>query len=348
MPTTDQPLQTLAADGAEIEYTDRGGDGDAVLLVHAGVFADWFVPLAAEPALAGFRVIRVRRAGYTSGPVPAGPVSMADHAAHCGALLDALGVGRAHVVGHSSASVIALQLALDRPDLVRSLVLSEPPLIDALANPADLDLLHTAVGPAIGAAVAAAADGDVASAFESFMGAICGPDYRSGLTSTLGVNGLARAERESQFFFTDEILAVAQWHFDGTVAAAVAAPALLVQGGASPPPVHRLVARVAALLPTAEVATIDGDDHLLPLRSTPALARLIADFASGVGVRSAPEPPGAVEPATQRRRSKRRSPRRASTSSGPKSVGSNPPPSHSVYSSCSGLPESAIAIRKCW
>jgi len=37
-----------------------------------------------------------------------------------------LGVGRAHVVGHSTGANIALQLALDRPEVVQTLALLEP------------------------------------------------------------------------------------------------------------------------------------------------------------------------------------------------------------------------------
>jgi pimeloyl-ACP methyl ester carboxylesterase len=273
-------IRTLAVDGAQIAYSDSGGPGDVVLLVHAGVFADWFAPLTAEPALAGFRLVRMVRAGYTAGRPPTRHLTVADHAGHCAALLDALDVPRAHVVAHSSGSVIALQLAVDRPDLVAGLVLGEPPLIDSLAAPEDVDVLHAAVGPAVGAAMAAAAAGDLPAAFARFMTAVCGPEHRAVLTAALGAEGLARAERDSGFFFADEARAAAEWTFDDATAAGVRCPALVVQGGDSPPVVHRLVARLATRLPAAEVATVPGDDHLLPLRSPTALGRLVARFAN--------------------------------------------------------------------
>jgi pimeloyl-ACP methyl ester carboxylesterase len=172
-----------------------------------------------------------------------------------------------------------MQLGLDRPDLVTSLVLSEPPLIDPLVDPQDLDFLHAAVGEMLGAAMAAANGGDVASGFDSFMSVICGPDYREVLRAELGSDGLARAEQESRFFFADELPAILEWRFDAQAAAGLRAPVLLVQGGTSAPQVHRLVGHVAAMLPNAEIATIDGDNHLLPLRSPDALGRLIATFS---------------------------------------------------------------------
>ena len=279
MSTSERAMQKLVVDGATIEYADSGGAGEVILLVPAGVFGAGFVPLAASPELEGSRVIRLVRAGYTSGPAPTAHLTLADHAAHAAALLDHLGIQTAHIVGHSSGSAIVMQLGLDRPDLVTSLVLSEPPLIDPLADPADLEFLHTVVGPMIGSAVAAADGGDVAAAFDTFMSVICGPDYRSVLHDALGPEGLAQAEQESRFFFADEIPAIMRWRFDEHTATGLRAPVLLVQGGASAPPVHRLVANVAAMLPHAEIATIDGEDHLLPLRSPTALGHVIAAFS---------------------------------------------------------------------
>jgi pimeloyl-ACP methyl ester carboxylesterase len=53
-------------------------------------------------------------------------------------------------------------------------------------------------------------------------------------------------------------------------------PLLLVQGGASPGAMHRPVARFAASVPQARVATIDGTHHLLPLTHPDEFAGLVA------------------------------------------------------------------------
>jgi pimeloyl-ACP methyl ester carboxylesterase/catechol 2,3-dioxygenase-like lactoylglutathione lyase family enzyme len=277
----DQLLRSLAVPGGSVAYTDTGdarspaGDG-LVLLVHAGVFADWFTPLVVEPALTDLRLVRMVRAGYTEGAAPDRPLGIADHAQHCAALLDELGGRPATVVGHSSSSAIALQLALDRPDLVRGLVLSEPPLVDQLIDPVDREPLQAGFRPVLGAAAAAAGCGDHAAAYDAFMGLVCGPEHREAVATAIGTAGLERAVRESEYFFRDEMAGVADWAFDAADAARVRPPVLLVCGGVSPPPTHRLVARLAEQLPDARVATIDGDNHLLPLRSPAALAELVA------------------------------------------------------------------------
>ena len=277
---TEATMQPFAVDGTTVEYTDSGGDGPPVLLIHAGGFGAWFAPLAADPAMRELRVVRMLRAGYTAGPAPTGHLTVADHARHCAALLEALDAAPAHVVAHSSGSPIALQLAHDRPDLVRSLVLGEPPLIEPLVDPDDRGFVRTVIGPAVGAAMGAASAGDVPTAFRTFMDAVCGPDHPAVMSVALGPDALDRALRDAPYFFADEGRAMQEWTFDDDVRARVTAPTLLVQGGASPPVTHRLVAHLAATLPHAEVATIEGDNHLLPLRSPHALARLVADFAT--------------------------------------------------------------------
>jgi pimeloyl-ACP methyl ester carboxylesterase len=259
-------MHRTTIDGATTTWTDTGA-GEPTLLIHAGVFGAWFEPLATR--LPG-RTIRLLRAGYTDDPPPTRPIEIAEHAAHAATLLDTLDTGPVTVVGHSSSSLIALQLAHDRPDLVGRLVLGEPPLIDPLLDPADVPAIGAALGPAIGAAMAATAAGDTSAAFTAFMSVVCGPHHRAVLTDVLGPDGLARAERESAFFFANEVPATARWTpIDPTT---IEAPTLLVQGGASPAATHRLVARLAARLPRAEVATIEGADHLLPLTHPGELA----------------------------------------------------------------------------
>jgi pimeloyl-ACP methyl ester carboxylesterase len=262
-------MEEMTIDGATIAWSDTGA-GDPTLLIHAGVFGAWFQPVT--PHVEG-RVIRVLRAGYADGPPPTALIPMAEHAAHAAALLDALGTGPATVVGHSSSTLIVLELAKARPDLVRRMVLSEPPLIEPLLDPADVADVNTKVGAAIGAAMAATARGDRAAAYDAFMGAVCGPAHRAVVADVLGADGLARAERESAFFFTNEVPATAAW--TPVDPARITTPTLLVAGSESPQATHRLVARLADRLPCAEVATIPGANHLLPLTHPRAVAELV-------------------------------------------------------------------------
>src|SRR5262249_61792792 len=86
------------------------------------------VPLLAERTLADhYRLIHYHKRGWAgSSRTPPGSVSVADHARDAAALLDHLGIRRAHIGGHSSGGVVALQLALGSPERVHSLILFEP------------------------------------------------------------------------------------------------------------------------------------------------------------------------------------------------------------------------------
>ena len=142
-----KPMQRARVDGAELEF-EVTGTGEPVLLIHGGWIAEAYAPLCAEPALnSRYRLVRYHRRGYAgSSPVRA-PFSLGQQAADCRALLEHLRIERAHVVGHSSGGNIALQLALDAPEVVHSLVLLEPGLLDVPSGA----LLAEAFGPAAGA-----------------------------------------------------------------------------------------------------------------------------------------------------------------------------------------------------
>jgi pimeloyl-ACP methyl ester carboxylesterase len=256
-----------------MRYTDSGGPGEPLVLIHAAGFADWFVPFEREPAVAGFRRIRVTRTGY-SDPAPAEPMSVADHAAECADLLHRLGINQARVLAHSSGCVVALQLALDYPDLVGELVLSEPPLIDPLLPPEDRAPVAAAIGPALGAAMGAAAQGDLRTAFDTFLAAVCGPQFRSVIASALGRAGLERAERDCGACFTSEIPSLVGWHFDEQLARRIEQPVQLIAGGDSPDFTHRLIDHLAVMLPNARTTVIPGHNHLLPLTGPALLADL--------------------------------------------------------------------------
>jgi pimeloyl-ACP methyl ester carboxylesterase len=263
-------MEQMTVDGATIAWSDSG-EGEPTLLVHAGIFGAWFAPVA--PHLPG-RVIRMLRAGYADGPPPTALVTVAEHAAHAAALLDALDTGPATVVGHSLGSLVVLELAAARPDLVHRLVLCEPPLLDPLLDPVDSAEVNTRLGQAIGAAMAATAGGDRAGAYDAFMGALCGPGHRELVADALGADGLARAERDSAFFFANELPAIGGW--TPVDFSRVAVSTLLVAGTASPPATHRLVARLAGVLPYADTATIPGANHLLPLTHPREVAELVS------------------------------------------------------------------------
>ena len=123
-----QPWGRAVFEDVTLEYR-LVGSGDAVVFIHGGVFADGLAPLSSAPALvARHRVLTWRRVGYARSGPAAGHADIESQAAQLAQLMQRLDLPRAHVVGHSSGGLIALQFALDHPDRVQSLVLLEPAL----------------------------------------------------------------------------------------------------------------------------------------------------------------------------------------------------------------------------
>lgn len=279
MTTDPGEMERLQVGDDVIEFADSG-HGNAILLVHGGVFSDWFATVAASPELDGFRVIRVRRAGYVAGSPPSGHLTLNAHAAHCALLLADLGIDSALVCGHSSGALIALELARYRPDAVQSMVLLEPAPGADLVGPTCRAALPDVLGPVM----AAFAKGESANAFDQFLRAVGGPHYQSILDATLGVDGYERALQQSTFFFSDEVSAVQEWAFGPQEAARIGRPTLVVEGGetasvAAIPP--ETVEILAEWMPNAKRTVLSGTTHLMPLESPAAVARLVAEFARG-------------------------------------------------------------------
>jgi pimeloyl-ACP methyl ester carboxylesterase len=116
-------MQLVDLDGRRLMTWDRG-QGMPLLLIH-GVGtpgALWQADLA--DLAAGCRVIVYDRRGY--GASSGSPRDWQAHREDAAALLDELDAKPAIVVGYSGGAMIALDLALQRPDLVRELVLLDP------------------------------------------------------------------------------------------------------------------------------------------------------------------------------------------------------------------------------
>src|ERR1700754_3075341 len=94
-----------------------------VLLQHFTGTLDNWDPLVTDGLAKTHDVILFESAGVgrSTGKVPSNIAGMAEHAS---AFLEALGVKSADILGFSLGGMIAQQIALDRPDSVRKLILA--------------------------------------------------------------------------------------------------------------------------------------------------------------------------------------------------------------------------------
>lgn len=125
-------MPRFSHEGFDLAYLDEpahGAPGEPVLLIHgfaSSIHVNWVAPGWVKTLTeAGYRVLALDNRGHGKSspsyePDDYTPQKMAGDAA---ALLEQLGIARAHVMGYSMGARISAFLALQRPDLVATLVL---------------------------------------------------------------------------------------------------------------------------------------------------------------------------------------------------------------------------------
>ncbi len=252
---------------------DITGAGEPVLFIHGALIADAFRPLVAEATLAGqYRLITYHRRGYNVGEAPAAQLSIAVHATDCRELLADLGISRAHVVGHSFGGLIALQLAIDSPTFVATLVLLEPALVLGES------------GPGYRAAIAEAqrrfAAGDAEGAVDDFLRRRFGADYRVQLDGVVP-GAFEQAVANAKVSLDIEMPAAADFHFGPAEARRITQPALVVLGANSNALWPRFGETHRALLdwlPRAEPYVLPNATHAMQLQNPHSLAVRLVEF----------------------------------------------------------------------
>lgn len=261
----------VSVPGGSLAY-DETGSGPAVVLIH-GAFLDrgtWDLQM---PALAqGHRVIRYDVRPFGESTVPSEPYRTTDDLL---ALMDALGVTRAHLVGHSFGGGVAIDFALEHPDRVASLV-----------------LVNSGV---TGATMPA---GEQKEAMQVFVAAREGDEPAVAAWMTLGLWSVSR-ERPDLRSALEQLtrrnaarFRLAAPPYAPITPAAISrlgdirAATLVVTGDRDTPGNRDVSARLAREIPGAQLVTIPGADHAIPLGWADELNRRIVNFLS------APRPRG--------------------------------------------------------
>lgn len=264
-------MTNIAIDHTTFTYVEEGS-GEPLILVH-GSFSDyrtWQAQL--EPFSRHFRTLAYsRRYHWPNDPIPEGrDYVMSEHVDDLAALIPKLDAAPAHLVGHSYGAFVCLLLAIRAPELVRTLVLAEPPAITLFVSnqpqPSELlPLLLTRPRTAIaimkfgmqGAAPATEAvrQGNIDEAIRIFGHATLGPEAYARLSD--GRRQMVRAN-----FIEAEFLGSGFAPLDDEQVRGVETPTLLLNGEDSPALFHRVVDRLHELLPHSERVVIPHASHI--------------------------------------------------------------------------------------
>lgn len=122
-------------EGAQIAY-EMSGAGPLVVLIPGGNGNSTRYRLLARLLAPHFTVVRVdrRAAGHSTGDAEA-DLDLAQAARDVCAVIGAVGQGAAIVFGSSAGAVIALKTGENHPEVVRQLLIHEPPVTEILPEP---------------------------------------------------------------------------------------------------------------------------------------------------------------------------------------------------------------------
>jgi pimeloyl-ACP methyl ester carboxylesterase len=127
----------ISVNGQSLTYLEEGS-GPPVVLVHGSVsdYREWSMQIA--PLSKHYRVIAYSRRYHWPNLPPGKDVdvdaSVERQADDLAAIIQAMRIAPANIVGHSFGGAVALNLTLRHPELVRSLVLAEPAVSGVLED----------------------------------------------------------------------------------------------------------------------------------------------------------------------------------------------------------------------
>ena len=269
---TENPLPLI--DGVALHVEPPVGEGELLVLVH-GSWTDHntFAALI-EPLARSFRVVRYDRRGHSRSPRgPEPPPRRADED-DLAALIAALGGEPAHLVGTSYGAAISLALAGRRPELVRSVVAHEPPLLGLIPQPA-VEAAFTSVQRQL-------ASGDIAGGTRRFFEeVILGPGGWEMIPEPIRRVAIANAQtfidlREDPDWGALDVAAVSRYPGRITITHGDSGPAWL-----------RYVARAVAEKIDRESRVIPGAGHSPHLTHPQPFAALIRELLEPQGLRPA-------------------------------------------------------------
>lgn len=272
-------MLAVEVNGAQLAY-EAQGEGEPLVFVHGSLedYRSWHGQMARFAER--FHVVSYSRR-YHYPNAPAGDrrdYSAALHAEDLAGLIRALDLGpRVHLVTSSYGGYVSLVMAARHPELVRSLVLGEPPLMPWL--------LQTPEGAPLAAAFDANAWAPAQTAFANaqpdegvrlFLNGVMGRDAferlsRGGRAMLMENAAELGAETRASEFFTP---------FTCADAGRITCPALLLDGEHSPRLFRLISEELANCLPHTASAVIPGTSHAMHLGNPAAYNATVLGFLS--------------------------------------------------------------------
>lgn len=132
--TKPSPASVEIGHGVVLHYVEEGA-GIPVIFVHGSLSDYEYWERQLEPFSKHYRVFAYsRRYNYPNSNAPTAGYSAVVDADDLASFIKAMHLGKVYIVGHSYGALTALFLATRHPELIRGLVLAEPPAISILRS----------------------------------------------------------------------------------------------------------------------------------------------------------------------------------------------------------------------
>jgi non-heme chloroperoxidase len=186
-------------------------------------------------------------------------------------IIQRLDLGPAHLIGHSYGALTALYMAYQHPELVRTLVLGEPPVMSLLENDhkyiKDLYAIRENVQDAI-------RRGNMERAVRIFLDGVMRKEgffYQSSHARAVLMDNVKSLGGE---------LASVSQRLTLEDVRKVTVPTLLVKGELSPKFLHQIISILASSMPNSEELIIPGESHNLGLEKPQVFNTSVLEFLS--------------------------------------------------------------------
>ena len=258
-------------------------DAPAVVFVHGmGAWSELWRETLDATAAAGFRAVALDLPPFGFSERPATRAYGRQNQAHrIIGVIDALGVERATLVGHSFGGGPTMEAVLLAPERVRALVLADAAIgLDAPARSGGLAAALLALGPVRNAVVSATATNPLLSRslLERFVARpeAANPARVRVLQRPLVIRGATEAFGDWLLHFLtarDPSLSAASASYRG-----LAVPALVIWGDRDTTTPLSQGQRLAQVIPGSELAVMPGVGHMPQIEDAPAFNELIVGF----------------------------------------------------------------------
>jgi len=267
-------MPTITVAGASLYYETTGPAGDPVVLVHGSwvdhhSFDRLLVPLAQS-----LQVLTYDRRGHGRSTGPARTHPVRDDARDLAGLLESADFYPVHLVAHSYGGAVAFRLAVDRPELVRSVCVHEAPFVGLLGDDPATAGEAERVLAVLRSLQATARAGDAEGAARGIADAFSlQPGAWDRLPEAVRTTFLLHVDRWCEEYDDPEALRP-----DPRELSDLLVPTLLTQGAQSPPFLHRITAALAGSLRNGTVLTLSEAGHVPQLTDPLEYAGLLGTF----------------------------------------------------------------------